>query len=103
MVFFAIYFFVGIKAKKTLSREHNPKLEYLIILGASHFGLLKRTAKKNKIELFKVTSGAKKMENALKLSSQAVYNIKNKIHIKNRLSCHKPWGTCEFYKTKHCR
>ena len=69
----------------------------------THFGLLKRTAKKNKIELFKVTSGAKKMENALKLLSQAVYNIKNKIHIKNRLSCHKPWGTCEFYKTKHCR
>ena len=67
----------------------------------THFALLKRTAKKNRVEIFKVTSGAKKTENCLKLLSKAIYNIKNKRHIKNRLSCTQGFG-CEFYNTKHC-
>jgi hypothetical protein len=66
-----------------------------------HFALLKRTAKKNHVEFFRVTSGMKKTENALKLLSTALYNIKNKRYIKNRLSCTSGFG-CKFYKTEHC-
>tara|TARA_B100000131_G_scaffold318971_1_gene363916 strand:- start:12473 stop:13261 length:789 start_codon:yes stop_codon:yes gene_type:complete len=69
----------------------------------THFALLKRTAKKNKVEIFKITSGQKKTENALNLLKRALYNIQNKRFFKNRLACQSPWGMCEFYKTKHCR
>jgi len=68
----------------------------------THFALLKRTAKKNNVEIFKVTNGAKKIDNALKLLNKALYNINKKINIKNRLSCHGRYGMCEYYKTKHC-
>ena len=64
----------------------------------THFALLKRTAKKNNVEMFRVTSGPKKTENALNLLLKAVYNISKKRFIKNRLACAK----CEFYKTEHC-
>tara|TARA_R110002020_G_scaffold332468_1_gene547870 strand:+ start:908 stop:1681 length:774 start_codon:yes stop_codon:yes gene_type:complete len=67
----------------------------------THFALLKRTAQKNHVEFFRVTSGKKKTENALKLIAMALYNIKNKRYIKNRLSCTSGYG-CKFYKTKHC-
>tara|TARA_R100000458_G_C8245565_1_gene223584 strand:+ start:301 stop:1053 length:753 start_codon:yes stop_codon:yes gene_type:complete len=68
----------------------------------TYFALLKRTAKSNKVEIFRTTSGSKKIQNSLKLLSKAVYNIENKNFIKNRLSCTSGFG-CEFYKTKHCR
>tara|TARA_Y100000593_G_scaffold11444_1_gene20523 strand:- start:64073 stop:64849 length:777 start_codon:yes stop_codon:yes gene_type:complete len=64
----------------------------------TYFALLKRTAKNDKVEIFRVTSGARKTENAFKLLMKAVYNIKNKKTIKNRLSCTK----CTFRKTEHC-
>ena len=64
----------------------------------THFALLKRTAKKDNVELFRVTSGPKKTENALNLLLKAVYNISKKRFIKNRLACR----GCEFYKTEHC-
>ena len=64
----------------------------------THFALLKRTAKKNRVELFRVTSGPRKTENALKLLHKALYNIKNKRYIKNRLSCKR----CTFRHTKEC-
>jgi ATP-dependent exoDNAse (exonuclease V) beta subunit len=67
----------------------------------THFALLKRTAKKNHVEFFRVTSGPKKTENALKLLKTALYNIKNQRYIKNRLSCTSGYG-CKFYKTEHC-
>jgi len=67
----------------------------------THFALLKRTASKNRVEFFRVTSGPRKTENALKLLNKALYNIKNKRYIKNRLSCTGGYG-CKFYKTKHC-
>ena len=67
----------------------------------THFALLKRTAKQNRVEFFRVTSGPKKTQNALKLLSKALYNIKNKRHIKNRLSCTAGYG-CKFYRTEHC-
>jgi len=59
---------------------------------------LKRTAKKNEVEFFRVTSGKKKTDNALNLLSKALYNIKNERFIKNRLAC----GRCEFFKTEYC-
>ena len=65
----------------------------------THFSLLKRTSKKDKVEFFRVTSGPRKTQNALKLLNKALYNIKNKRYIKNRLSCR----NCEFNKTEHCR
>jgi hypothetical protein len=67
----------------------------------THFALLKRTASKNRVEFFRVTSGPRKTENALKLLNKALYNIKNKRYIKNRLSCTGGYG-CKFYKTEHC-
>jgi ATP-dependent exoDNAse (exonuclease V) beta subunit len=65
----------------------------------THFALLKRTAKKNNVEFFRVTSGKKRMENALKALENSLYYINRKFSIKNRLSCR----YCEFYKTEHCR
>ena len=67
----------------------------------THFALLKRTAKKNRVEFFRVTSGNKKTEYALKLLDTALYNLKNKRYIKNRMSCTGGYG-CKFYNTEHC-
>ena len=64
----------------------------------THFALLKRTAKENRVEIFRVTSGPRKTENALKLLKKALYNIVNGKHIKNRLSCYR----CELHKTEYC-
>ena len=64
----------------------------------THFALLKRTAKQNNVEFFRVTSGQIKTNNALKFLNKAIYNIQKDKHIKNRLSCSK----CDFYKTEHC-
>jgi hypothetical protein len=64
----------------------------------THFALLKRTAKKSKVEIFRVTSGPRKTQNALKFLENAIYNIEKKNFIKNRLACRK----CEFHKTEHC-
>jgi len=68
----------------------------------THFALLKRTAKKDRVEIFRVTSGPKKTENALKLLYQAIYNIIKGVTIKNKLNCLKPYR-CKLYKTEHCR
>jgi ATP-dependent exoDNAse (exonuclease V) beta subunit len=64
----------------------------------TYFGLLKRTAKKEKIEIFKVSSGRRKVENALKILNKAMYNIHNNNHPKNKLKC----GKCEFKNTQYC-
>ena len=70
---------------------------------STHFALLKRTAKNNNIEIFKVTSGNKKTENALKLLNNALYNLNNKNYIKNRMACQGKFGPCEFFNTQHCK
>lgn len=64
----------------------------------THFALIKRTANKNRVEFFRVTSGPRKTQNAIKLLNKALYNITNKRYIKNRLSCR----NCKFRHTKHC-
>ena len=63
-----------------------------------HFGLLKRTAKRNEVEIFKVTSGKRRTENAMILLVQAIHNIDHGVYLKNRNSCYR----CEFKGTKHC-
>ena len=68
----------------------------------THFALLKRTAKKDRVEIFRVTSGPRKTESALKLLYQAIYNITKRFAIKNRLHCHKPYP-CKLLNTEHCR
>ena len=71
--------------KHYFSKKHNidqNKIE-------THFALAKRTAKDDQIEIFRVSSGLRKTQNALKLLNKALY----------RLSC----KNCEFYKTENCR
>ena len=41
----------------------------------THFALLKRTAKKDRVEIFRVTSGKIKTQNALKFLEKAIYNM----------------------------
>lgn len=65
----------------------------------TYFALLKRTAKKDNVEIFRITSGPRKTKNALKLLHKALYNIERKHYVKNRLNC----KFCELYKTEHCK
>ena len=64
----------------------------------TYFGLLKRTAKINRVEIFRISSGERKIKNALNILNKAVYNIHNRNYPKNRLSCEK----CEFNRSSHC-
>lgn len=80
--------------KEFFSKKHNVELKDI----ETYFGLLKRTAKKDNIEIFKVTSGQKKINNCLSLLEKSVINIEKGFSIKNRLSC----KYCKFHKTEHC-
>ena len=80
--------------KRFFAQKHNVEFKDV----ETHFALLKRTAKKNNVEIFRVTSGPKKMKNALNLMTKALYNITKKNYLKNRLSCKQ----CDFYQTQHC-
>ncbi len=68
----------------------------------THFALLKRTASKDRVEFFRVTSGPRKIANALQLLNKALVNIKRKRYIKNRRSCTSGFG-CKFHQTEHCK
>lgn len=80
--------------KHFFAKKHNIQPEDI----ETYFILLKRTAKKDNVEVFKTTSGQKKTENALNFLTKALYNINSENYFKNRLSC----GYCEFKKTKYC-
>ena len=80
--------------KKFFCQKHDIDPE----LVETHFALLKRTAKNNNVEVFKVSSGVKKTNNAMALLTRALANIAKNNNIKNRLSC----DGCEFYKTNNC-
>jgi hypothetical protein len=71
-----------------------------------HFVLLKRTAKAGKkAEFVRVTAAKKRTTDALALLTKALSNIEKKNYTKNRsacVSCKDRFGTCEFYKSKHC-
>ena len=64
----------------------------------TYFVLLKRTAKKNNVEVVRTTSGQKKTTNALKVLENAVINIERGVHLKNRLNC----KYCKFHNTEDC-
>lgn len=65
----------------------------------TYFVLLKRTAKKDNVEVLRVTSGNKKVENSLKVLQNAVINIEKGNYIKNRLNC----KYCKFKNTEYCK
>jgi len=80
--------------KKFFSEKHEidpNKIE-------THFALLKRTAKKNNVEIFKVSNKSRRIANAISLLQKAISNINSKNFVKNRLSC----NYCEFKNTPHC-
>ena len=80
--------------KKFFCQKHNIDPNMV----ETHFALLKRTAKSNNVEIFRVTSGPRKSNNASSLLLKALINIHRQIKIKNRLSCDR----CEFRKTANC-
>ena len=81
--------------KKFFCEKHNIDPE----LVETYFGLLKRTAKQDNVEIFRVTSGPRKTTNALKVLTDACNLINKGITIKNRNSCAK----CPFNNTEHCK
>ena len=81
--------------KNYFAKKHNIEAKNI----ETYFALLKRTAKKNNVEMVRVTSGDKKTTNALKVLQNAIVNIERGNYIKNRLSC----KYCKFYKTEHCK
>jgi len=80
--------------KNYFSKKHNIEPKNI----ETYFALLKRTAKKDNVEMVKVTSGTKKTTNALKVLQNAVINIERGNYIKNRLSCR----YCKFHNTENC-
>jgi len=80
--------------KKFFCEKHNIEPEMV----ETYFGLLKRTAKEDNVEIFRVTSGSRKTTNALKVLTNACKLIHKGVKIKNRNSCAK----CPFNNTEHC-
>ena len=80
--------------KHFYAKKHNISLKNI----ETHFGLLKRTSKKDLVEIFRVTSGNRKISNAMELLNKALYNIQSGKFIKNKLSCR----LCEFKNTPEC-
>ena len=80
--------------KKFFSDKHNIPFDNI----ETHFILLKRTAKKDNVEVFRVSNKKKRVANALNSLEVAIVNIKAKNFVKNKLSC----KYCEFKNTKHC-
>tara|TARA_R110002020_G_scaffold78557_7_gene197492 strand:- start:2844 stop:3611 length:768 start_codon:yes stop_codon:yes gene_type:complete len=80
--------------KNFFAKKYNIPLKNI----ETYFILLKRTAKKNIVELLRVTNEQKRLDNSMKLLNNAIFNINKGMNIKNRLSC----KYCEFKKTEHC-
>ena len=80
--------------KKFFCEKHDvdPKLV------ETYFGLLKRTAKKENVEIYRVTSGPRKTQSATKLLTDGCRSVKAGLKIKNRKNC----KFCEFYHTDYC-
>lgn len=62
------------------------------------FGLLKRTAKKEYIEIFEVSTGPQRIKNALTKVEHFINNVEKNVFPKKRLKCE--W--CDFNKTEYC-
>lgn len=80
--------------KNYFAKKHNIDPKQI----ETYFVLLKRTAKNNNVEVLRVTSGPKKIQNSLKVLQNAVINIEKGNYIKNRLNC----TYCKFKNTEHC-
>jgi len=81
--------------KKFFCQKHNIDPDIV----ETHFALLKRTAKKDHVEIFRVTSGPKKTKNATALLVRALKHISKQHYVKDRRSCNR----CDFYKTENCK
>lgn len=81
--------------KKFFAMKHGIDIDNI----ETHFALLKRTAKQDNVEFVSITSGEKRVTNAMQLLNMAISNIKRKKIIKNKMSC----KNCVFYKTEHCQ
>jgi len=80
--------------KHFMAKKHNIDPSMV----ETYFALLKRTAKKNRVEIFRVTSGKVKTNNALQLLDKALFSINKGFFPKNKLSCLK----CDLHKTEFC-
>jgi ATP-dependent exoDNAse (exonuclease V) beta subunit len=80
--------------KHFFAKEMKEKVEDI----ETYFILLKRKAKKKKIEFVKVSTGKRKTNNALKLLEKCMANVKLENWIKNRSSC----KFCPYDNTKYC-
>lgn len=85
--------------------ENHKDVEVAFILLKRSPGKDKNGKLKNPVEFFEITCGKKKINNALNLLNEAVYNISNKRYWKNRLSCQKFGGyrQCIFNISEHCK
>ena len=81
--------------KKFFCEKHNIDPEMV----ETYFGLLKRTAKKDNVEIFRVTSGPRKVTNATKVLVDSCKSIHKGIKVKNRNSC----KGFPFNNTEHCK
>ena len=79
------------------SQQTNTDLEKI----ETGFVVLDKT--KNPISFVKITSGAKKMENALQWLSLGLSAINRGVFVKNRSSCQMYGKPCKFYKSEYCK
>jgi len=86
--------------KHFFSEKHKIPLDKI----KTYFILLKRTVKKDRVEIFEVPCGPVKIKNSLQLLREVATGISKGIHIKNRLMCNPKEGyPCPFYKTDLCK
>jgi len=65
---------------------------------STHFALIKRTAKKDNVEIFEVKVGERKVRNALKVLNNMLYNVDRNNFPKNKTNC----KYCDFHYTQWC-
>ncbi len=79
--------------KNYFAKKHNIDLKNI----ETYFILLKRTAKKDRVEVLRVTNAERRIKNSLTLLETAVKNINSNRYIKNKTACNR----CHLYKV-HC-
>ena len=85
-----------IASQKRKGEKHNPFLSARAVKVCK--GQIRGTAKKDNVEIFRVTSGPRKTRNATELLTKGIKSIQNGLNIKNRKSC----TYCEFCNTPDC-
>ena len=78
------------------SKKHNIPPEQI----ETGFLLLKRTAKKDQIEMIRVTNGEKRIGNALKMLQNTIKLMSTKLYIKNLLHCKDCWFKKECQESR---